>query len=323
MADAIEDRGDEFVATGDEPGETGDPKDEAGKEPEGDAVSNKGELTTGEEKEDVKEPATKEPDDKDEPRIPKSRFDQAVKKARDAEAKANEKAEKLEAELAATKGSVDFAKLEAEIDTLEEELEEAIKDGNVEAKQRIRREIRAKNSQVAESKAAAYSMHATAVAVEQIKYDALVERMEVEHPELNPDAEDTFDADKVAEVWDLKTGFEAKGEASTAALKKALKYVYGQAKPAEVKKPEEKADEGKQAPDDLKKKADDEAARRKAEAIKKGLDVKDKQPSNEKAGVDSNLKGKSGKDTDINKMSDKDFDKLDDAELKRLRGDNV
>lgn len=323
MAEAnIEDRGDDFVSTGDEPGETGDLKDEAGTEVE--VKDEKVEDDKGEAKDDDKGEEKPEPkaDDKDEPRIPKSRFDQAVKKARDAEAKANEKAEKLEAELAATKGSVDFAKLEAEIETLEDELEEAIKDGNVEAKQRIRREIRAKNGQVSEAKAAAYSMHATAVAVEQIKYDALVERMETEHPELNPDNEDTFDEDKVAEVWDLKTSFEAKGEASTAALKKALKYVFGQAKP-EAKKAEEKADESKQAPADLKKKADDEAARRKAEAVKKGLAVKETQPSNEKAGVDSNQKGKSGKDVDINKMSDKDFDRLDDAELKRMRGDNV
>lgn len=308
----VVDRGDE-ITTGDEPGDTGDLKTE-GTEPEG------------------KEPEGKEPEEKtepepkdDEPRIPKSRFDQAVGKARAAEKAAQEKATKLEAELAAARGTVDYDKVEVEIDKLEDDLEEAIKDGNVEAKQRIRKEIRAKNAQLGEAKAAAYSQYATAVAVEQIRYDAAVERMEVEHPELNPDFEDTLDTEKIEEIMDLKTSFEAKGESSTVALKKAIKYVYGTAAPKAKEKaddkPEAKKDEKSQ--ESLKEKADAEGAKRKEEAVKKSLEVKGKQPSNEKAGIDSDKAGKTAKQADVTKMTDKDFDKLDDDELKRLRGDNV
>lgn len=310
MADEIEDRGDDVIA-GDELGETGDLKDE-GKEQEV-------------KEPEVKEPEVKEPEAKDKDEgitIPKARFDQAVNKARAAEKVERERADKLEAELQASKGTVDFEKLEKDVDDLEDKLEEAIKDGNIEAKQRIRREIRQKVGQMSEAKAAAYSQHATAVAVEQIRYDALVERMEVEHPELNPDLDDSFDEEKVAEVMDLKTGFEAKGESSTVALKKALKYVYGTAapKPAE-KKAEEKPDEKGQ--EELKKKAEDAAADRKEAAVKKSLDTKGKQPSNEKAGIDSDKAGKSGKNVDVAKMTDKDFEKLEEAEIKRLRGDDV
>lgn len=310
MADEIVDRGDDVIDTGDELGETGDLKDE-GKEPEG-------------KEPDAKEPAAKEPETKDKDdgiTIPKARFDQAVNKARAAEKVERERADKLEAELQASKGTVDFEKLEKDIDGLEDKLEDAIKDGNVEAKQRIRREIRQKNSQMAEAKAAAYSQHATAVAVEQIRYDALVERMEAEHPELNPDL-DTFDEDKVAAVMVYKSDAEAAGKSSTVALKQALQAVYGNAAPKPVaKKAEEKADEKGQ--EDLKKKADDTAADRKEAAVKKGLDTKGKQPSNEKAGIDSDKAGKSGKSVDIVKMSDKDFEKLEEDEIKRLRGDNV
>lgn len=306
MAEEIVDRGDEVVideSLGDAAGDTADGKQEV-----------KGEVVQGE---------AEKSDDKDDKgiTIPKARFDQAVGKARAGEKAAQEKADKLEAELAASRGTVDAGKVEAEIDDLEDKLEEAIKDGNVEAKQRIRREIRAKNGQLAEAKAAAYSQYATAVAVEQIRYDAAVERMEVEHPELNPELESTYDADKVAEIWDLKTGFEAKGEASTAALKKAIKYVYQGAAKKEEPKPKEKEDEKDQK--DLKEKADAEAAKRKEEAVKKGLETKGKQPSNDKAGIDSDKAGKTAKSADINKMSDKDFDKLEDEELKRLRGDDA
>lgn len=314
MADEIEDRGDDVIA-GDELGDTGDLKDEG--KVDG-AEDPKGEETPKGEAAPLK--------DKDEGiTIPKARFDQAVGKARAGEKAQAERADKLEAELAASKGTVDFTKLEAEIDDLEDKLEEAIKDGNVEAKQRIRREIRQKNGQVGEAKAAAYSQHATAVAVEQIRYDAMVERMEVEHPELNPDLEDSFDEDKVAEVQDYKSAFEAKGESSTVALKKALKAVYGNAAPKPVEKKEEPAKEKDDAKgqEDLKAKADKEAADRKAAAVTKGLDAKGKQPSNEKAGVDSDKAGKSGKSVDVSKMTDKDFDKLEEDEVKRLRGDNV
>lgn len=307
------DRGDDFEATGDVPGETGDQKEvkDAGT-PDADAGD------TG--SEDADKGAKAEEDEK-EPRIPKSRFDQAVKKARDAEKAALEKAEKLEAELATKKGTVDYEKLEADIETLEDELEDAIKDGNIEAKKRLRKEIRAKNSAMAESKAAAYSQYATAVAIEQITYNAAVERMEAEHPELNPDI-DAYDEDLAAEVVDYKTAFEAKGESSTVALKKAIKAVFGHAAPkAPEKKAEAKEEEDETDKEDLKKKADAAAAKRKEDAVKKGLDTKGKQPTNEKAGIDSDKAGKSGKAVDVSKMSDKDFDKLEEDEKKRLRGD--
>lgn len=317
MADEIVDRGDEIIvdeSLGDEAGDTADGKQDvkgdAGKDEADKGEADKGEADKGDDKGIT---------------IPKARFDQAVGKARAAEKVAQEKADKLEAELAASRGTVDYEKVEAEIDALEDKLEEAIKDGNVEAKQRIRKEIRAKNGQLTEAKAAAYSQYATAVAVEQIRYDAAVERMEIEHPELNPD-HDSYDAEKVAEVAEYKRDAEAAGKASTIALKQALKAVYGNAAPKAKEKaddkPEAKKDDKPEAKD-LKEKADAEGAKRKEEAVKRGLDTKGKQPSNDKAGIDSDKAGKTAKSADVNKMSDKDFDKLDEEELKRLRGDDA
>jgi hypothetical protein len=293
MSEAPEDRGDEdIITTGDEPGDTGD------------QTKVKVEDTKSE---DTKVEDTKS-EDKDEPRIPKSRFDQAVNKARAAEKVQQERADKLEAELAVKTGKVDFDKFEEELDKLEEDLEAAITDGNVEAKQRIRKEIRRKNAQLVESRTAAYSQHATAVAVEQITYNAAVATMEAEHPELNPDL-DGYDEDKVKEVMEFKTDAEAAGKSSTVALKQALRAVYGNSKPEEKKAEEKDVDKA--------------AADRTEAAVKKALETKKSQPADTgKAGAGSDKAGKTKTSADVGKMSDKEFDKMDEAEKRKARGDD-
>lgn len=317
-----EDRGDEFeVATGDDAGDTADQtnkepeaKEPEGKEPEGDA----------------KEPEGKEPEGKDKKiLIPKDRFDQAVGKARAAEKAALEKAEKLEQELKASKGQIDAEKVEKDLDDLEEKLEKAIADGNTELKTKLRRDIRNLTQALSDAKAQAHAAYATAVAIEQVRYDAVVERMETEHPELNPDNEEGYDEDIVAEIMEYKTAFEAAGKSSTEALKKALKAVYGSGKPtAEVTKGGKpvKGDKGDEEPEEDKaakaKKAEELATKRKEDAIKKALDTKEKQPADvKKAGMDSDKAGKAQGPKNVADMSDKDFDKLTDEEKAKLRGD--
>jgi len=257
-------------------------------------------------------------DKKTEPMIPKGRFDEAVRKARDEAAVAIKRADELEAQLKASQGEVDAKKVAAEIDALEEELEKAIADGNIEAKKRLRAEIRDKNQQVAESRAAAHAARATAVAIEQIRYDALVNRMEVEHPELDPNHEN-YNEEQVAEILEFKEAFEAKGMASSAALEKSLKAVYRNGPKPEKK---EESDADKKAEAEAKAKA--EAEKRTAEAVKRGLEKKDEQPPQTKTGAASD---KAGKDADpvknAHKMGDKEFEKLSEEELKRARGDIV
>jgi hypothetical protein len=140
--------------------------------------------------------------------------------------------------------------------------------------------------------------------------------MEAEHPELNPDNEEGYDEDAVAEIAELKEAFEAKGASSSEALTKSLRLYYKGAKPKDEPK-EEAKDESK------KSEAEEEAARRKAEAVKKGLDTKGKQPSDKKTGLDSDKAGKKSKEADITKLSDEEFAKLDKEEKKRMRGDIV
>jgi hypothetical protein len=326
MSDEIkEDRGDSIPAS-DESGDTDDQNLEAEKKDQsGDADDNEdkkdGEKEGSDEsadaadKEDKDEGEDGDGEKEKDVRIPKARFDQAVAKARREAEAAQKHAEELQAQLDAQQGALDVEAVEEQIDKLEDELEGAITDGNTEKKLRLRKEIRRLNQDIAESKAAQHAARATAIAIERVTYDGLVKQMEVEHPELNPDDEG-YDQDSVNEVNELKEAFEAKGHGSTEALRKALRATYNRA-PAKPKVTEESGDEGNS-------KAADAAAKRKAEAVKRGLDTKKSQPSDgSKAGLDSDKGGKKSKITDVTSLSDKQFEELPEEELKRARGDTM
>lgn len=247
--------------------------------------------------------------------IPKTRFDEAVNKARREAATAQARVEQLEAEAKAGKGSADTKAVEEQIDSLDDKLYKARADGDAEEVKRIRAEIRDLQNQLIDSVATARAQMATAVAVEQTRYDNLVEQMEKDHPELNPDG-DAYDEAKVGEVMELKTAFEATGQSSSAALKKAVGIVY-KAAPA-AKKVEEPSGELDKA-----KKAAKEAEERKEAAIKAARDAAAKQgkPPIKGAGKDSDAAGKSGTGADVAKMSDSEFSRLTKEEKARARGD--
>lgn len=306
MTDAIQDRGDDIKVDDN----LGDTSDLDKKEPE---------L-----KEEPKEPEAKEPEEKKEEKdpkgqltIPKKVFDERVAKAKEREAAALKRAEEAEAKLKAQAGTVDAEKIEKEIDAAEEELEKAIADGNTEKKQQLRKLIRAKNQELAESKAAVLAARGTAAAIEQVLYNTVVERMEAEHPELNPDEEDTYDQEKVDEIAELVQAFTAAGHASSEALKKALKVVYKGA-------PAPKKQEAKSEEETPEEKAAKLASQRAEAARLKGLEAKKGQPvDNKKSGLDSDKAGAKLSAADIAKMSEKEFDALPEAEKKKYRGDDI
>jgi len=324
--DINEDRGD-VVTASDESGDTDDQNkdvrsEDAGdlnKDSEGDKDDKSKDADADDKQGDEGDKKSDKKDDKEEPRIPKSRFDQAVAKARKEAEIAQQKLAELEEEMEAQRGILDLEKVENEIDALEDKLEEAIKDGNAETKQRLRKEIRRKNQEIAEAKAAQHAARATAAAIEKVTYDALVKELEVQHPELNPENEDTYDDDAASEIMELKEAFEAKGHGSTEALRKAVRAVYGRA-PAKPKADESKDDKSEDP--EAKRKAEEAAAKRKEEAVKKGLEAKGQQPADsKKAGLDSDKAGRKGSLKDPDKLSEAEWDKLTDEEKARMRGD--
>jgi len=247
--------------------------------------------------------------------IPKSRFDAAVTKEREAREAAEATAKELQAQLDANKIAVDTVKLESEIETLDDELDAAMADGQKEDVKRLRKEIRQRQEAISEARAEQRSRYATAVAVEQIRYDALLDRLEVAHPEINADSDD-YNEDIAADVLDLKSAYEAKGLGSAEALRKAASFVFKEA--AKAAKEDEKKDDVK--PDE-KVKAE-AAAKRKEEAIAKALAARKGQPAKGAGtGSDSTAAGGAITKASVAKMSDADFDKLKPEELRALRGD--
>lgn len=321
MTKEAEDRGDELVLdgdgdkSGDTDGQKADAEAKAAKEAADKTAAQAAEAKV---KADAEAAAAVKTEEGKEHMIPKSRFDQAVQKARTEAATAQKALAEAEAQLKASKGEIDAEKIETELAQLDIKLDQAVADNDKTAIAALRADIRARERALGDARAKAHAVYATAVAVEQIRYDGLVSRMEIEHPELDPEAEKTYDQEKVDEVMELKEAFEAKGLGSTEALQKALKAVY-RGGPTPEKDPA-----AEKARADAKAKAEAEAARLKAEAVAKGLKVKDEQPAaTGKVGADSDKGGKTGRDGDVMKMSEKEFDKLTEDEKRKLRGDDM
>ncbi len=259
--------------------------------------------------------------------IPKARFDEAVGKERAAREAAQKEAAELRDRLEKQASQEDVVKVQKEIEDLEEELDKALADNDAEAKRRIRRAIREKEDVLVETKANAKAAIATASAVEQIKYDSLVEKMEEKYTFLNVDSEE-FDAAAAGEVMELKAAYEAMGLGSTAALRKAVSTL-GHKLDARVEAARKAAEPPEEDKAEAKAKADAAAkvksaeaeaeAKRREKAVGKGQEAKGQQPPapTDKVGaVDKEMKDIKAAD-----LSDDEFEKLPEAEKKRLRGD--
>lgn len=252
---------------------------------------------------------------KKDPVIPKARFDEVNRKAREREAALQARIAELEKQATKEVAVQDAAKLEKEVEDLEEEYQKLLDDGKTDKAKEVMRQIRLKERQIVTMEAEHKSERARVQAIEQLKFDNLVEKLESEYPVLNPDS-DAFDEVKVEEVVFLRQSFERSGLSSTAALAKAVKYVLGDAQ----KKPEAKEDDEARDGIGSKKKVDE----RRKEQIKKNIDAATKQPPKlGEAGMDSNKKGGGIDSSNVNDMTEEEFNALPAATKARLRGDII
>lgn len=243
---------------------------------------------------------------KDEPRIPKARFDEAVAKERArAEALERQLAE-LQAAQVQVKKQEDTAKLDAEIDELEKQRAKMLLDGEAEKAAEIASLIRAKERQLAIEESRSMSAQAKEQAREEIRMELTVEKIEVEYPALNPDSEE-FDEDLVELVLSKQRSLMQKeGLSPSKALAKAASSVMGRF----GSKSEEVQQKG------LKKEVED----RKQAQVKKNIDTAKRQPASMKdSGLDSDKMG--DKAVDIANMSFDEFEALPEATKAKLRGD--
>jgi hypothetical protein len=254
--------------------------------------------------------------------IPKARFDEARRKDK-------LRIDELERQLAAgaTKNAPPSAQqriaaLEEQSAKLTGDYAKALDDGDTKKAADLMTQIRQLDRDVVRIETASVSARDSAIAVEQVRLDMLIDTLEDKYPQLK-DGSDDYDAELVEEIGDLRQAFEAKGLSSSEALKKAVKYALRDDGAGPAKQIDKDVDKAAGAADKAADKAAKLAADRRAEAVRRNLDTARRQPvdTGKAPGLDSHKAGGGVDLESVASMSDKDFDALPDATRRKLRGD--
>mgnify|MGYP000524116798 CR=1 FL=1 len=246
--------------------------------------------------------------DDDEPKIPKSRFDEAVQRERERAARAEEQLQRIQQSDDDDQHRDNVQELERQIDAKEDEYEEAVFNGEKDKAKNIRRELRELRDQDRELRNAASSDEAREQALEQVRYDQALADVEASHPVLNPNSEN-FNNSTAGEVAEVMQGLQARGYSADQALRRATRYVVGE--PSDGGGKEEDPEKQRQTRQERSR----EGRRRSAEA-------KNKQPEDQAAaGSPNDRRGQDAKS--VQEMSEKEFNELPEEEKARLRGDAV
>lgn len=235
--------------------------------------------------------------------IPKARFDEAQKKARDRQKDLEDRLAKAETQHARTTSGADIDAMQTAIEALEDQYEEQLLDGELEKARAIRHDIRKKQNTLTDTRLTQQSQATGNLAVQQIRYEAKLAALEAKHPAINPDS-DAYSEEIEQEVGELKAAFEARGWNSVAALEKAVHYALRDDVDVGVEDPQVKRSQ--RAHQQRKKNA---AAQKKAAPDMSG------------AGRDSDKGGRGDGLPDVTKMTPEQFDKLSESDLSKLRGD--
>jgi hypothetical protein len=245
-------------------------------------------------------------------RIPLARHKELLEKGR-------QEREALAAELEKYKQGTQVAKVAETIDAtetkliaLETEYNKLLADGEIDKATAKMTEIRRTERTINDQKSQMAAQAAEARAYERVRYDTVVERIEEAYPIMNPDHED-FDEVQVKEVLDLQNAYRTNGMTPAAALQKAVKILLGAGTAKAVVATTVTPNVAKE---DVAK-ARKEAAVGNAVAGAKGTP-----PSTAKVGLNSDDKGGALDAEKVMKMSQKDFDALDEKTLSKLRGDD-
>ena len=253
-----------------------------------------------------------------EARIPKSRFDEAVGKEREAREAAERRAQELERRLAETSATKEAAaeieRIESQVEAMEVQYQELLLDGNTAEAAKVMKQIRLAERQIATAEAESRAQATTARAIEADRLELAIARLESDYPEFNPDSE-VFDEDLVGLVLSKQRALIQAGSSPSNALTKAAKDVADRF----LKKTEEVAKDDAKGLSAATAKPDD----RKKAAVAKSLETQGAQPPYMKeVGLDSDKLGEKGL-PDVTKLSVDEFDALPQATKDRLMGNLV
>lgn len=308
------DRGDDFTPAGaaDKAGDELDTSEEDVKLATGEDDGKK----VGDEEDDSKPPRdengkfTKK--DKGEASIPKSRFDDAVRKERERAEAAERRLAEIEQQRRQVARDVDIGKLEDDVRELRAKERKALIAGNDKEAAELSDQADRLNRQIAIEQARDMTAAAKESAREEIRWDMTLESIEKQYPALNENAEE-FDQDLSDDVIDAMNGIMRRERLPRSqALVKAVERVMERRKPADDKT------EGKGLRSAGKE--DD----RKEAAVKKNLDAANRQPASaKKVGADSDKHGQNKELPNASDMTFEEFSALPETTRAKMRGDFV
>lgn len=238
--------------------------------------------------------------------IPKARFDEAQKKARDRQFELERRIAEMEKQQVKQVVTADVAKISEDLDVLETKYEDLLLEGEVEKARAVRRDMRKKENDLFDMRMREQGAKASSVAVEQMRFDSQLAQFEAKFPAINPDSDD-YNAGLAEEVADMMNVYLTSGYNKSAALNKAVHYIVRDSGSPQVG----------EDPSIVRSKRAAMARKRVSEAAKKSPpDIKDKGRDSDKTGQGDGL-------PDVTKMSIEQFEKLSTEQLKRLRNDSM
>jgi hypothetical protein len=204
--------------------------------------------------------------------------------------------------------------MEVKVGEMEAKYTTLVADGETKEAAKLMRDIRAAERSIIETQAEFRSQATMSIAIEQMRYDTALERVEAAYGTLNPDHDD-YDEEKMQEVADFKSVFQGRGDTATKALQKAVERVMGKAETAAQEKATTVAPRVTE---------DDLAKQRKVEAVKNTADAARRTPpATARIGQDSDKLGGGLNAKDVMNLSQDEFAKLSDEALSRMRGDTL
>lgn len=242
--------------------------------------------------------------------MPVERHKEILENERAARAAAEARLAEAEGKLRRETQTEGLKKMEDFIENLEKEHTKLLLDGEHEKAAAVMKQIRYGEREIARIENEDKTTRATAQAVEQVRYDAAVARLESTFDVLNPDS-DSFNESLVDIVLAeqerlMRVDRMSPSQALTAAGHKVMK-MFDKVAPATSQR-----GLGEGRPSD---------ADRKAQQVKKNLETAAAQaPDTKDAGMDSDRSGKAGK-IDVTKMSVEEWSALPEATKAKLRGD--
>lgn len=245
--------------------------------------------------------------------IPLERHEKLLKKER-------ARREELEAQLQQSRAGREMAaanetlsQIEDELTAMEEKYNDLLAEGDTKAATRMMTEIRRKNAELNAATIAQRDAEIMARAVEKVRYDEALDRIERAYPQLDPDSEE-YDEDVYQDVVDLMQAGQRRGLSATKALQRAVDRVLGADTSAQ-----------KRATTTTPRVSEEDvAAQRRGEAVKRNLDAARRQPpATHRAGAGNDVAGGALTAKAVIEMSEEDFNKLSEKDLAKLRGDEL